>query len=154
MVEAKCGFNNSPTAPGSDLLIFHGPTLFVDIGFDPNHDPVANPHGVPIPGITGVSALVDTGATECCIDSLLAVQLKLPLVDRREISGVHGKHPANVYLAQVRVPSLGVTMNGAFSGVDLKAGGQTHSALIGRTFLRHFKMIYEGQTGTVTITSV
>ena len=44
-------------------------------------------------------------------------------------------------------------MNGAFCGVDLKAGGQIHSALIGRTFLRHFKMIYEGKTGTVTITS-
>ena len=29
---------------------------------------------------------------------------------------------ANVYLAQVHVSSLGVTMNGAFSGVDLKQG--------------------------------
>jgi predicted aspartyl protease len=135
------------------LLVAHGPTLFVDIGFDPNHDPVANPRGVPVPGITGVQALVDTGATECCIDSLLAVQLNLPLVNRRQIAGVHGSHLANVYLAQVHVPILGMTMNGAFSGVDLRAGGQIHSALIGRTFLRHFKMIYEGKTGTVILTS-
>jgi hypothetical protein len=37
--------------------------------------------------------------------------------------------------------------------VDLIAGGQMHGALIGRTLLRHFKMVYEGTTGTVTITS-
>jgi hypothetical protein len=35
--------------------------------------------------------------------------------------------------------------------VDLKAGGQIHSALIGRTFLKHFKMVYDGRTGTVTL---
>jgi hypothetical protein len=153
MVEAKCGFNDTPVGRGWQFLVNLGPTLFVDIGFDPKHDPVGNPQGVPIPGITGVQALVDTGATECCIDSLLAAQLSLPLVNRRQVSGVHGSHIANVYLAQVHVPSLRITMNGAFSGVDLKAGGQVHSALIGRTFLRHFKMIYEGKTGTVTITS-
>lgn len=44
-------------------------------------------------------------------------------------------------------------MNGAFAGVDLKAGGQIHSALIGRTFLRHFKMIYDGRTGTVSLSN-
>src|ERR1700689_5534454 len=132
MVEAKCGFNDIPGTSGSDFLVSLGPTLFVDIGFDPNHDPIIIPRGVRVPGITGVQALVDTGATECCIDSLLAAQLRLPLVNRRQISGVHGSHTANVYLAQVHVPSLGMTMNRAFSGVDLKAGGQVHSALIGR----------------------
>lgn len=153
MVEIKCGFDDSANHKGCELLVTFGPTLLVDIGFDPNHDPVANPTNIPVPGIRGVQALVDSGATECCIDSLLAVQLNLPLVNRRQISGVHGQKETNVYLAQVRVPSLGITMNGAFCGVDLKAGGQIHSALIGRTFLRHFKMIYEGKTGTVTITS-
>src|ERR1700722_15263570 len=153
MVELKCGFNNGPSGLGCDLLVNFGPTLMGDIGFDPKHDPAANPFGIPVPGITQVHALVDTGATECCIDSMLAAQLKLPIVDRRQISGIAGSHLANVYLAQVHVPILKVTMNGAFSGVDLKAGGQVHSALIGRTFLRHFKMIYEGKTGTVTVTS-
>jgi hypothetical protein len=148
MVETKCGHNHS------DLLVLLGPTLLVDIGFDPTHDPVKNPRAVPTLGVTGVNALVDTGATECCIDSLLAAQLNLPLMNRRQIAGSSGSHTVNVYLGQVHVPSLGVTMNGAFCGLDLKAGGQSHSALIGRTFLRHFKMIYEGRTGAVTISSV
>ncbi len=47
----------------------------------------------------------------------------------------------------------GAGMNGALAGVDLKAGGQTHNALLGRTFLRHFKMVYGGRSGTVTISS-
>jgi hypothetical protein len=153
MVETRCGFDNGAAGLGCDLLVSLGPTLCVNIGFDPTHDPVANPHGVPIPGITEVHALVGTGATECCIDALLAAQLNLPLMNRREISGVHGSHLANVYLAQVHVPSLGATMNGAFAGVSLIAGGQIHGALIGRSLLRHFTMVYEGKTGTVTLSS-
>jgi hypothetical protein len=98
-----------------------------------------------------VQALVDTGATECCIDSLLAAQLSLPIVDRRKISGVGGEHEVNVYMAQIHVPVFPFTVYGAFCGVDLAAGGQSHKALIGRTFLQHFTMLYEGHTGRVVI---
>jgi predicted aspartyl protease len=122
----------------------------VDIGFDPNFNP-QNQIQIPVPGIRGVRALVDTGATESCIDSRLAAQLNLPIVDRRGIGGVGGAHVVNIHLAQVHVPSLGKTVVGAFAAVHLAAGGQAHHALIGRTFLQHFTMIYEGRTGTVTI---
>jgi hypothetical protein len=54
-------------------------------------------------------------------------------------------------LAQVHVPSLPYTIFGTFSAVDLAAGGQFHHALIGRTFLRHHKMVYDGKTGTVSL---
>jgi hypothetical protein len=95
--------------------------------------------------------LVDTGAGESCIDNLLAGQLNLPIVDRRPISGVHGAHIVNMYLAQIHVPSLAFTIYGAFAGVDLAAGGQVHKALIGRTFLQNFTMVYEGLTGSVKL---
>jgi hypothetical protein len=150
MPQTKCGFDNTPGASGSDLLVAWGPTLIVNVGFDPNFK---GPPGIPVSGITDIHALVDTGVTECCIDSLLASQLGLPTVDRRSISGVHGIHIANVHLAQVFVPSLNFTMYGAFAAVDLAAGGQAHQVLMGRTFLRAFKMTYEGLTGTVTISS-
>ena len=42
-------------------------------------------------------------------------------------------------------------MYGAFAGVHLTAGGQVHTALIGRTFLQDFTLTYEGQTGRVSI---
>lgn len=152
MPNTKCGFNDIPGgASGAVLLSAYGPTLIVDIGFDP-----AFKVGVaaPVAGVTGIRALVDTGASESCIDSLLASQLNLPIVDRRSISGVHGPIEVNMHLAQVRVPSLNFTIYGAFAGVHLDAGGQIHKALIGRTFLQHYTMVYEGRTGNVTLSSV
>jgi hypothetical protein len=122
----KCGFNDSPQAKGSDLLVSFGPTLLVDIGFDPNWKPNENPN--PIAGITGERALVDTGATESCIDSLPAAQLGLPIADRRHVSGVHGSNEVNVHLAQIHIPSLNFTIYGLFAGVHLIAGGQWHKA--------------------------
>ena len=150
MARTKCGFDNGPQGSGSELLTAWGPTLFVDIGFDQNFNP-QNQIQLPVPGIRNVRALVDTGAAESCIDSRLAAQLNLPVVDRRQIGGVGGAHIVNIHLAQVHVPLLGQTAYGAFAAVHLSAGGQFHLALIGRTFLKHFTLIYEGRTGTVMI---
>jgi predicted aspartyl protease len=152
MPETTCGWNNVPGgASGSDLLVAWGPTLLVDIGFDPAYNPAAVPLQKPVAGINGVEALVDTGASESCIDALLAGQLNLPIVDKRTISGVGGSHSVNIYLAQVHVPSLAFTIYGPFAGVNLAGGGQRHQALIGRTFLQAFTMVYEGPTGTVKL---
>lgn len=151
MPSTKCGFVDVPGGvPAVGLLVQWGPTIKVDIGFDPQYTfkPNCPP---PIPGLTGLRALVDTGATESCIDSTLAAQLNLPIVDKRMTAGAHGAKEVNVHLAQIHIPSLNFTIYGAFSGVDLHAGGQIHSALIGRTFLQHFKMIYEGTTGSVEL---
>jgi predicted aspartyl protease len=125
----------------------------VDIGFDPAYNPTAQPLISPTPGLKGLEALVDTGATISCIDNLLAAQLSLPIIDRRPVCGAHGSADANVYLAQIHVPALIFTIHGEFIGVDLQAGGQMHKALIGRTFLRHFTMTYEGRTGTVILSN-
>ena len=154
MPQVSCGFDSTPEgSSGRDLLVSLGPTLAVNIGFDPNYDPTTIPRIIPMPGITGVHALVDTGAMVSCIDNLLAAQLNLPVVDRRPVSGIHGSQDANMYLAQIHVPSLGCTIYGQFVGVDLQAGGQVHSALIGRTFLQNFKMVYVGRNGSVIISS-
>lgn len=150
MTRTRCGFNDTPMGSGKDLLASQGPTIFVNIGFDASYSP-QNVIQIPVPGIRQARALVDTGATESCIDSLLAAQLKLPIVDRRQIAGVGGAQVVNMHLAQVHVPSLGQTIYGAFAAVHLVAGGQPHQALLGRLFLQHFTMIYEGRTGTVTI---
>lgn len=152
MANANCGFNDVPGgATGAILLAAYGPTLSVDIGFDPAFK-LGGP--TPVPGMKNISALVDSGAGESCIDSLLAAQLNLPIVDRRTVSGVHGSIEVNMHLAQVHVPSLNFTIYGAFAGVHLDAGGQLHKALMGRTFLQHYTMVYEARTGKVTISSV
>jgi predicted aspartyl protease len=149
MPSIDCGFSDIVGgATGSQLLITQGPTVLVDIGFDAAFKVGM---GLPTPGISAVKALVDTGATESHIDSLLASQLGLPVVDQRTICGSGGAHKVNIHLAQVHVPSLSFTIYGEFAAVDLAAGGQMHQALLGRTFLRSMTMSYDGRTGKVTI---
>lgn len=152
MPEVDCGFSDVlGGATGSDLLGHYGPTITVDVGFDPDFKPA--PNTTPVAGMTGIAALVDTGATECCIDSVLATQLNLPIVDKRTTSGAHGPQEVNVHLAQVHVPALSITMLGQFCAVHLSAGGSPHKVLMGRSFLRHLVMTYDGTTGKVIIKS-
>jgi predicted aspartyl protease len=154
MPRTKCGFNDDPTsgAKGADSLLVFGPTILVDIGFDGDFK-AHIPGAVPKLSAKSLYALIDTGATESCIDGDLANQLSLPVIDRRPISGVSGKKEVNMHLAQIHIPSLSFTIFGAFAAVELAAGGQQHRALIGRTFLRHFTMIYNGVTGDVELFS-
>jgi hypothetical protein len=134
------------------LLVVLDPTLLVDIGFDPKYDP-ATPNARPITQLDGNHALVDTGASLSCIDNIVAATLHLPIVDRQTISGSGGAHEVNMYLAQMFVPELRTTYYGSFAGVDLAAGGQPHVVLIGRDMLQHVRLVYDGLTGQVTITS-
>ena len=145
MPTVNCGFTDRP-----NLLVSRGPTLSVRIGFDPRY----SPGSVSTPDIPSqlFDALVDTGATESCIDSVLAGELDLPIYDQRSVSGALGPGLVNMHLAQVYIPDLNVTVAGRFAGVHLAAGGQHHAALIGRSFLSHFEMSYVGLTGQVTLT--
>ncbi len=102
-----------------------------------------------MPGATDLEALVDTGADECCIDHLLAAQLALPVVDKQPMVGIHGSQQVNIHLAQIHVPALRFTVKGSFAAVPLAASGARFKALMGRTFLRYFRMTYEGRTGDV-----
>ena len=145
-----CGFRADANGTADAHLEKFGPTLQVNVGFDPKYDHAA-PVGAPNLSSELVPALVDTGATISCIDDALATRLSLPTVDRMIMSGVGGEHEVNVYLAQIFVPTLRFTQYGRFSGAALSAGGQPHTVLIGRSFLRHFVMIYDGLRGQVTL---
>ena len=98
-------------------------------------------------------ALVDTGAQETALDAELAHSLNLPVLDRRLIAGAAGLFETTVYLAQIYIPELDFTIVGPFDSANLAASGQPYYALIGRTFLRHFNMAYEGRTGSVIISN-
>ena len=151
MPTTRVGFDDGGGISGRDALIRYGPTLYVQIGFDPTYRPAETTR----PNLSDIRlpALVDTGALESCIDSALASKLGLPIVDQGAIADVHGASTVNVHLAQIYVPDLDSTVYGRFSGVHLSEGGQPHSALIGRTFLQNVTMVYEGRTGTVTISN-
>ena len=131
----------------ANLLSLHGPSILVQIGFDLNYRQGFRPQ-LPSPGY---QALIDTGAAECCIDTTVVRSLGLPVVDTTDIAGVHGSGQVHIHLAQIYVPSLNYTTPGRFAGVQLHASGQPYGALLGRSFLRNFKLEYNGRTGAVAI---
>lgn len=115
---ADCGFPPFTVEPahkegdppkiifGKDMLIQKGPTIPVEIRFNPgliHPDPaqvqaaVAAVHATPVPAKL-LDALIDTGAGDSCIDETLAKELQLPLVDEINTPGVHGASKLNVYL--------------------------------------------------------
>lgn len=148
MLKANCGYD--VPHHGDSLLIDKGPNLLINIGYDRNWRPEQNVP--PRPTRIGVSALIDTGSLQSYIDVELAAELNLPLYDEGEVIGVHGVGPASFYTAQVHFPSLRFTVRGQFAALPLMIkGGIGYHALIGRTFLRHFRMEYNGVTGIVTI---
>lgn len=140
----ECGFVNQ-----SDTLVSNGPTIYIQVGIDYEFRFEC---GVPpqLPSRT-YPALIDSGAVDSCIDSTLATDLALPVINTRRISGVHGVESLNVHVAQICIPALGIVNIGEFCGVHLLAGGQPHYALLGRTFLKHVTMLYQGETGSVVL---
>ena len=145
MPTVRIGFDEIAGLPSPGQLVQYGPTIPVQVGFDPEYYPVSSePPNLPD---HMYPALVDTGATTSCIDSDLALNLGLPIVNRRIIAGVHGISTVNIHLAQIYVPDLEFTDYGEFAGVHLSAGGQPYFALLGRTFLLDFTMTYRVERG-------
>lgn len=150
MPTTRFAFRNSPELSSQDALTLHGPTLRVEIGFDPDF-PSAGSSSPNLP-TDRIPALVDTGAEDNYIDSTLANELRLPVLEeRRIVAGALGSDEVDVYLAQIYVPGLEYTIVGSFAGIHLASTTLVHRAVIGRIFLRGFTMVYEGRTGVVAL---
>ena len=145
MARTDAGYNNPFD------LIRYGPTLDVQIGFAPDYQPGPGRRPQLPPEL--LPALVDTGAQETALDAELAASLNLPVVERRQIAGAGGLFETTLYMAQIYIPELDFTIIGPFDSAKLAAGGQPYHAIIGRTFLRHFNMNYNGRTGAVIISN-
>ena len=151
MTIADCGFRDSSFLSGRERLLQMGPTLLVDIGFDPDYKYTAG--GLTFNSdIAQVPALIDTGATFSCIDDALAQSLGLPLVDRHMFWGINGECELNVYLAHIVVPALSFFQHGVFFGCSIVQISGVHRAVLGRTLLQNMMLIYDGRTGSVRIT--
>jgi predicted aspartyl protease len=142
---SDAGFIRDNGLPDPDKLVIYGPTTQVIV----KHYQII---GVDTPVLQEtVFGLIDTGASESCIDLDLAEKLKLPVVDVQTMAGVGGADEYPVYMAQIDIPNLGTHQYGRFACVKLASGGQEHKVLLGRTMLQQFIMIYDGVSGLVTL---
>ena len=143
---ADAGFLNRDGRPDHTSLIKFGPSIEVVVSAQ------VDPTQAPTEGHT-THALVDTGASQSCIDMQLAQTLGLPVVDFVMIGGAAGANRHPLYAGRVAIPVLEIFQFGAFAGVDLAGGEQPHQVLLGRTFLQNTVMIYDGIRGQITIAS-
>lgn len=148
---AQAGFKKGTGGEGpADLLVRLGPTIKVDIGLKAIG---VTADGSPDLPLKGVRALIDTGAGGDCIDDDLARSLGLPVTDEGEISGVGGRHHAYIYTARLWVPHLNQLLFQPFTGVKLREGEQWHRVILGRGFLRPYRLSYDGPSGQVELIS-
>ena len=137
MPTATSGFPDEPAR-----LEAEGPHLKVSLGLGPNGALVAE---------RSLSALIDTGASHSVIDGELAEQMGLPQIGVGKFAGVSGQDEGFKYLATVAVPELNWVDQGVFLGVPLAEGQFDYRVLLGRNFLRHFALVYEGRNGVVIV---
>ena len=131
-----------------ESLISQGPTIMVRVGLDYDTFPDPNLNTMTPP----IYALIDTGASNTCIDKTLVVQIGLPIHGEPfSLAGISGPETVNIHLGQIYIPALEETLSGLFPAVDLAGGGQPHKVLIGRDFLKSCRMSYNGITGDVQI---
>ena len=102
---ADAGFRDANGVADRNLLLQFGPTISVSVSHY-RSDTDAGPSGQPQKEPVSTHALVDTGASQSCIDVQLAQELELPVIDTVEISGADGTKTHPVYLAAVSIPSL------------------------------------------------
>lgn len=146
MPTVSCGFENQPRQ-----LSGRGATLYVEIGYDANFRPGDDTR--PDLSLAQFEALIDTGAAATCVDEELATWLRLPELGQEEVAAALGSGKTTIYAAQIYAHELEYTFTGRVPGVRLVAGGQPHSVIIGRDFLRHFRLTYDGRTGAVTLSN-
>ena len=137
--------------PPGIVLQKQGPCIQVTIGIAQSIAEQLLLQGQTLPSpISGV-ALIDTGASSTCIDSDIAQQMQLPVVNVVNVaSASHASTQQNVYPVQIEVVGFPISIETPNAiGASLRAQGLI--ALIGRDVLQHCTLFYNGITGSFTL---
>jgi len=96
-------------------------------------------------------ALIDSGASDTCIDEQLARDLGLPVVDQVNMaSASHSSITRNVYPITIQITGLPNPIN-APRAIGAELASQGLVLLIGRDALQFCTLFYNGITGEITL---
>lgn len=96
-------------------------------------------------GPIDVPGLLDTGASDVCIDYRIAIALGLTLINQTNVGVVGGSTLASIYLGRLIVPSVG--FDRVMPLYALKVRQPTHQVLLGRSFLQNYIVTFDGPAG-------
>ncbi len=133
-----------------DLLESQGLLLGIEVSIGEALAASLNSTGLPIPQPRSGAALVDTGASCCCVEESHLISLGLQPIDQTEVHSPNGNRTQNIYLARLTFPgTLMPTLEMPVVGIQMNQGNTI--SLIGRDVLRYCVLIYNGPMGCCTI---
>jgi len=139
------------TAESRDRLTQVGPTIPVAIGLSTAAVAMFQSAGLTVPPPVAGVALIDTGASVCVIDEAALRGLGIMPSGTMSIYTPSGPSIQSTYAASISFPGTPLP-NVSFTdfvGAPLHAQGIV--ALIGRSVLRQFVVIYNGPGGSVSV---
>ncbi|MEI9965967.1 MAG: aspartyl protease family protein [Caulobacteraceae bacterium] len=98
-----------------------------------------------VPPFFEAGALIDTGASDVCIDFRLAHALKLRQIDQRTVGTLGGSVLANVYLGILEIPAL--DHRKLMPLLALRVARVNYSVILGRSFLSDYIVTFDGPNG-------
>ena len=95
-------------------------------------------------------ALVDTGASCCCVEESVLRRLRLQPVSQAEVRSPNGPQLQSVFVARFRFPGAVIPpLERPVVGVQM--GDDETIALIGRDFLLQCLLVYNGSLGSCSL---
>jgi predicted aspartyl protease len=146
--QAKSPDGKTVNVHPSIALQMRGPILQVTVTIEENAGKALLGQGKPVPTPKTGLALIDTGASNTCIDEQAAKELGLPVIDVGfMLSATHEKVPCNIYPVLINTQIMNFnsprTMGAALAAQGLMV-------LIGRDVLQRGTLFYNGPTGQFT----
>jgi len=145
---------------GAAMLVQNGPLVTVSWAIPENKIRALALGGKPVPAAVSGTMLIDTGASQTCIDIDIAEELGLDVVGRRSGFGFGGHHTSPVYNAVLLIPAGDVVLahsrtvmgiremqaHFAKTNPDFKRQGLPTRmvGLLGRDLMSIMEMTYDG----------
>lgn len=137
--------------PPPVVLQQKGPLVQVSVTLQESLAAALAQQGKSVPAPATGLALIDTGASNTCIDNDAAQALGLPVIDVGHMtSASHAKIPSNIYPVQIEITGFKIRFQSPRTmGAALKEQGLL--LLLGRDLLQVCTLFYNGATGQITL---
>lgn len=137
-------------------LVRTGPLVEVQLSPHQSIAAILQKQGKPVPGLT-TKMMVDTGAHSTLVSQALVSKLGVQPIRFTPVTGVSGKpenYPVYPLSLAIKFGSGGtgalLSFNADVIGMPSMLGGET-GGLLGRDFLLHFELFYDGPNGFIEL---
>lgn len=101
------------------------------------------------PATVETRGLIDTGASDVCIDYRIALQLGLKAIDQSFVGIVGSSTLATIYLGRLLIPEI--QFDRIMPLYALKVRQPTHDVLVGRSVLQNYLVTFDGPAGMMQV---